>query len=93
MWVLLAVAPPRAPRGPATMSLAPEQREWTPPHAGDRPEAAEMLSRLTPGTLAYLGDAVYEQSVRERLLWASGLCRGSTASLAACSASCGQRVA
>ncbi|EOD32218.1 hypothetical protein EMIHUDRAFT_251719 [Emiliania huxleyi CCMP1516] len=51
------------------MSLAPEQREWTPPDAGDRPEAAEMLSRLTPGTLAYLGDAVYEQSVRERLLW------------------------
>ena len=34
-----------------------------------RPPAAELLSRLSPANLAYLGDAVFETAVRERLLW------------------------
>ena len=30
---------------------------------------SEMLGRLNPVTLAYLGDAVWEQAARERLMW------------------------
>jgi ribonuclease-3 family protein len=34
-----------------------------------RPPAAEMLTRLSPVALAYIGDAVFETATRERLLW------------------------
>ena len=34
-----------------------------------RPPASELLNRLSPATIAYLGDAVFETAVRERLLW------------------------
>ena len=34
-----------------------------------RPPAAELLGRLKPDALAYLGDAVFEVAVRERLMW------------------------
>ena len=42
------------------------------PHAmlcTERPPASEMVNRLNPVTLAYLGDSVFEMSVRNRLLW------------------------
>lgn len=35
----------------------------------DRPPASELVQRLSPVTIAYLGDAVWEREVRERLLW------------------------
>ena len=33
------------------------------------PDAEEMCNRLSPVALAYLGDSVFEQAVRQRLLW------------------------
>lgn len=37
--------------------------------AGGRPPISEMLGRLAPVTIAYLGDAVWELEARERALW------------------------
>ena len=34
-----------------------------------RPPAAEMLNRIKPVSIAYLGDAVWEAEARERALW------------------------
>ena len=35
----------------------------------ERPPASELVNRLNPVTLAYLGDSVFEMAVRTRLLW------------------------
>ena len=37
--------------------------------ASARPPAEELVNRLNPTNLAYLGDAVFELEARERLLW------------------------
>ena len=34
-----------------------------------RPDPDEILQRVSPVSIAYLGDAVWEQEVRERMLW------------------------
>jgi ribonuclease-3 family protein len=34
-----------------------------------RPPPSEMVARLSPLALAYLGDSVWEREVRERMLW------------------------
>ena len=33
------------------------------------PPGLEMVNRLTPQTLAYVGDSLFELALRERLLW------------------------
>lgn len=34
-----------------------------------RPPVGEMLNRLNPVTLAYVGDSIFEAAARERLMW------------------------
>lgn len=33
------------------------------------PDAGELIGRSSPATIAYLGDAVFEAAMRERLMW------------------------
>eukprot|EP00966_Prymnesium_polylepis_P178837 4140965-Prymnesium_polylepis.1 len=35
----------------------------------EAPAASEVLGRTSPAVLAYLGDAIFETSVREKLMW------------------------
>lgn len=37
--------------------------------APDRPDLQEVLRRVSPSTLAYLGDSVFDAALRERFLW------------------------
>lgn len=68
-WALVcclrALPTPHGPEGEPARSLGPLMRL----DSNARPDPDELIARTSPSVLAYLGDAIFETRVRERLLW------------------------